>query len=578
MLELNLSLTTITILAWSKFILFTYCLIVFFLIWKKPNWSIFYWVTAIAIILFYVILAWPLQRMWWGTVGDELFTASFLAKVLLDNPFRDFFYGWLPPFYPPLYFWLTGLLARPLASNAIVAAKLGVSAVIFLWFFGPFIYKKLFQNITKQTSIADSNDFLRSKYFWGLIPLLYLALLDFDTIILKPYEALSALGCVLFSVLLMRSFYSRKLTYKHYLFFGISGGLLFLSFYFWWIIIVPALLFAIATNPEKKKNFLRLIYLGLIIFLVSTIYTLPLLWSYLKYGFENGQAVHFVPSDFFSFMPWKNFTIQGFLSLLGLAGLVLAAKKSYGKIALLIFIFCYVYQFINIAIFLGAGRPVQASKGFWFLGSATLALGLSYLTIYLYQRYFKHYGKNKQKYFITLAFFIILLRLPMVYFIDDPVVLGQIEKNLVAPTAIIELAENIKTNVFDYQNRIWLSSGSMELGAYLPLSYYIAPNVHFSHHASVYSRRFAVIKQMTEASSAKELMNIMDSQEQSINALLLYYNPTLDNSDYYSLYFWEDNFPNGGKDSQLYLPKKLITEEYWTKVYNKNNWEIYLKK
>jgi hypothetical protein len=46
----------------------------------------------------------------------------------------------------------------------------------------------------------------------------------------------------------------------------------------------------------------------------------------------------------------------------------------------------------------------------------------------------------------------------------------------------------------------------------------------------------------------------------------------------YTLYFWADRYPNGGQDLLITIPKKVITEQNWQKVYDKNNWLIFLKK
>src|SRR3989339_762040 len=125
-MDLVLSLTTLNILAWSKVVFFVYGALMLFFIFKIKKPLAYLILNTLAIFIFYIILFWPLKRMWSGNIGDELFIADFLGKVLLDNPWRDFYYGYLPNFYPPLYFWLTGLISRPFAHNTIVASKIGI--------------------------------------------------------------------------------------------------------------------------------------------------------------------------------------------------------------------------------------------------------------------------------------------------------------------------------------------------------------------------------------------------------------------------------------------------------------------
>jgi len=574
--SLDLSYTALNILALSKLILFFYGALMLFFVYKnkKPIWCLV--LTGASVILFYIILSWPLQRMWWGNVGDELFVAGFLGKVLFDGPAHDFYYGWLPNFYPPLYFWVTGLISRPFAHNAIVAAKIGIIGTLFLWFYGTYFWQKVFWDKIS-TSLSNKKNIVESNWFWFLYPLIYLAVLDFDSILLKPYEAIAALFGVLWMGIMARSFYEKKWTKYHFIFIGISGGILFLIYYFWWAIFIPTLLILVFLNKERLlPNLKRLIYSGLIILAISSIFLGPLFYSYVKYGVENGQAIHFIYSDFFSFIPWGELSIRSLIYIFGLLALIIFYKKSFIKASLIIVILSYLYQFVNIFIFLLGGQPVQASKHFYFLATAAMASGFSYLAIYVYQRYIKDLEIRYKRGIIFLALALLLTRLPFVNFIDDKVILHQIDKNLQKPQVTIQLAEDIKIQIPDYKNRIWLSSGSMELSIYLPLSYYIAHNIHFSHHASMYSQRTAEVEAMARASSPEEFMAIIGrGQPKPIDSLLIYDD---NQDDYYTLYFWHDNFPNGGKEAQIYLPKELIVDKYWDKIYNKNNWLIFLKK
>jgi hypothetical protein len=579
MAELNLSLTTLRVLAWSKVLLSIYGALIIFFIAKNKKPLIYVITTTLTLVVFYLVFSWPLQKMWWGSVGDELFVSGFLGKVLLGHPGQDFYYGWLPNFYPPLYFWVTGLLSRPLASNAIVAAKIGVTGVLGLWFLGSYGWQKLFWRHIQEDGLENRQSMAAAGWFWFLLPSLYFLMLDFDTIILKPYEALTALGCIILTGLLAKSFYHQKWSFKYYLFFGLSAGFLFLTYYFWWFILIPTLFILALLTKNKFLNIKRLIIFGLIILVVSSIFWLPLAWSYLKYGLENGQAIFFVPQDFFTFAPWRQISLQSLMYILGLSGLLIFYKKSFVRASLVTLLVCGLYQLLNIIYFLTGHRPMQASKAFWFLGTAAFAVGLTYLAIYIYQQYLSKWPNNYRRGLLVFVFILLLFRAPFVYFVDDPVVLAQIEKDLIKPQQTIQLAGDIKNIVPDYNRRTWLSSGSMELGAYLPLSYYIAPNIHFSHQASLYSQRLAEIKAMSRASSSAEFMGLLDKgYPDKIDSLLFYYNPKIDKEGYYALYFWQDNFPNGGKDLVLYLPQNLITEDSWQEVYHKNNWLIFLRK
>lgn len=573
---MELSYTTLNILALSKVILFFYGALMLLFVYKnkKPIWYLS--LTGLSITLFYIFLSWPLQRMWGGNIGDELFVSAFLAKVLFDGPRHDFYYGWLPNFYPPLYFWVTGLVARPLAHNAIVAAKIGVSGTLLLWFFGTYFWQKLFWRKISN-SLKNQNNIVESNWFWFLFPLVYFVALDFDSIIFKPYEAISALFGVLLIAMVSRAFYEKKWTKYHYLFIGLSGGLLFLVYYFWWVIFIPTLLALIFLNKSQRfLNIKRFIYSGLIILTISSIFIGPLVYSYIKYGIENAQAIHFVYGDFFSFMPWQEISIKSLIYIFGLLSLFIFIKKSFIKSSLLILVFAYIYQFVNILAFLFGAKPMQASKHFYFLATAAIALGFSYLAIYVYKKYIQNLKIEYRRGILFLLVLLLLTRLPFVNFIDNQDMLYQIEKNLHKPQSVVKLAENIKTEISDYKERLWLSTGSMDLPSYLPLSYYVANSIHFSHHASLYSKRMAEVEAMAEAKNPEEFLSIIDKgQPQPIDSLLI----GDDNQDgYYTFYFWNDNFPNGGKETQIHLPKNLIVDKYWDEVYNADNWLIFLRK
>lgn len=559
-----LSLTTITILAWAKIIGFAFVFLGLYFIWTKKSVNYWLYSAAVAIILFFLILAKPLQTMFWGNVGDELLILAYLSKTLLGNLGHDFYYDWLPQFYPPLYFWLTGIIAKPFAVNAVGAAKIGVLGTLFIWLLGVYYYQKFYWTrlAAKRAKIYQNKfefkQIIENHWFWFLWPVIYFLSLDFANIIFKPYEAISALFAVLLLVFFARAIWQKDWPQKYYLFFGISAGLVFLTFYFWFVILIPAILLLIFFTRDIKLNLKRLFKIFLVFLPLALVFVGPLLWSYMKYGVENGQATHFVVEDFFSFLPWQNFNLQSILFLLGLASLFVFYKKSAIKSMAWLVILSFAYQIFNLLLF-GLGlKPIQASKPFYFLATAAISFASCYLLVYFYQKY--QHLKYKQV-ILSIIFILLVGLLPHFSFIQKPEVLAQIEADLVKPK-IANLADDLKNIVPDYQSYTWLSSGSSELNAYLPLSYYLANSVHFSHHAALFSQRLDKLKN-GELSA-------------EINALLLYDDAV--NQDNYILNFWTDNYPNGGKDEQVYLPKSLISVDDWQEVYHKNNWLIFLRK
>src|SRR3989339_775293 len=91
--------------------------VLFFFKLKKP--VSFVLLIAVFLSLTYYFLIYNSELTWWGLQGDEIFVTAFMQKVASGQFFSDFFYKDLPPFYPPLYFWLIGGLGYLFNLNGI---------------------------------------------------------------------------------------------------------------------------------------------------------------------------------------------------------------------------------------------------------------------------------------------------------------------------------------------------------------------------------------------------------------------------------------------------------------------------
>ncbi len=577
-MEQIISLNTLSILALSKLLLAIFVGLFILGFWRIYRPIYFLSIFGGLIVLFYIVLAKDLQRMWWGTVGDELLVAGYLGHVMFGEASRDFYYGWLPNFYPPLYFWVTGFVAKFLVNSGIAAAKIGILGTFIIWFWGTYYWQKLFwAKIFK----GDKNNWslLSNNWFFALLPIFLFLISDFDALLLKPYEALAALLCIIWLIFWSVMSTEVKWTKLQYLFLGISSGLLFLLFYFWWFILL-ALIFVLALSARDKKNQLKRFFInGVLMALVSAIFWWPLLISFIRYGLENWQAKFFIFSDLFTFNPWSALSWRAILLLLGLVALVYFYKKNIAiKSVAGVLIFSYLYQLLSVLLFLIGYHPVQAYKPFMFLGGAALAVGLTIMSLHLFSVIKEKYQKQSN---IILLIFLVLIfsQVPLIRWLDDPVVIRQIENDLQVDNRSQKLVEVIKQYVPDYQSRIWLTSGTANLNPYLPLSYYIAFSPHFSHQAAQYSQRLSEIKAMSQAQSAVEFMNIVNQGKTPQIDTLLFYDDQIDNAEGdFTLFFWADRYPNGGQDLLIKIPKKLISEQNWEQVYSKDNWRIFIKK
>lgn len=577
-MEQIISLNTLNILALSKLLMAIFVGLFLLGFWRKYRPIYFLSIFGGLIILFYIVLAKDSQRMWWGTVGDELLVSGYLGHVMFGDAGKDFYYAWLPNFYPPLYFWVTGFVSKFLVHSGIAAAKVGIIGTFIIWFWGTYYWQKLFWS---KIFTGDKNNFplISHKWFFALLPIFLLLISDFDALLLKPYEALAALLSVIWLIFWSVLSLEAKWTKNQYVFLGISSGLLFLLFYFWWFILLP-LIFVLALKVlDKKTQLKRFVINSALMALVSAVFWLPLLISFIKYGIENWQAKFFVFPDLFTFSPWSAISWRAMLLLVGLVGLIYFYKKNIAiKSVAGVLVFSYLYQMVSVLLYLVGYHPVQAYKPFMFLGGAALAVGLTIMSMHFFSLVKEKY--QKQSSIIFLVFLVVIFsQVPLIRWLDDPVIIRQIENDLQADDRSQQLAADIRQYVPDYKSRTWLTSGTANLNAYLPLSYYIAFSPHFSHQAAQYSQRLAEVMAMSEAKSPVDFMNIINQgKEPQIDSLLFYDEQTSVVDGDFTLFFWADRYPNGGQDLLIKIPKENISKQDWKEVYIKNNWHIFLKK
>lgn len=568
---MELNFITLEILAFSKIIFFLFLLFIFWNLFQKNKPYIYLTIFAFSVLSFYFVLSFPLQKMFWGNSGDEVFIFSFLTSVIQRGFFIDFFYSYLPVFYPPLYFWVTGYLSSFFTNNGFVAAKIGVLGIIMLWFFGSYFWQKFYNQLINKN---QKSEIYNKDWFWLIYPIIFFLAIDFNQIFTKPYEAITALFMVIFTAYLAISFADKKWGIKHYLFFGISGAILFLTYYFWWFILIPSFFVLAIFSKDKFKNVIRICLMGVIIFVLSLPYILPLALSYIKYGLENWQATYFYFKAFFTFIPWSLFSWQGIIYLFGLIGLISFRHIKFVQANLVIFVFCYFYQFINVFNFLLGNKSVQADKSFLFLGGAVLSVGASYSLIYLYEKYISKKDIKIRRSAVIVIILMFSFQLPFVGFIDRDDILKQIDSDLEKPT-MEAVAGFIKREIPDYLDRTWLSSGATDINAYIPLSYYVAYNPHFSHQASNYSQKINNIEKMSRMKSPEDFCEITKGVYPQIDTLFLFYEKETHS---FPLFFWEDNYPGSGHEIRLDLDEELISDDCWEKAFDSGEWKIYLRK
>ncbi len=543
-------------------------LILFFKL-KKPILL----VTLIAAFLAttYLVLIYQAKVTWWGLQGDEIFVTAFLEKVAFGQPFSDFFYSGLPPFYPPLYFWLIGGLAFLFKLNGVGAAQLGVAIVLFVL---PFLVY-FWSSYTNKTLADQQNSDKGSSNKWKLVlaPAIVFIVADWTTVITKPYEFISAVLIVFWLAFLLCDLHFKLLNFKKILFYGVSGGLLFLTFYFWFFPLVLAItLFKLLTPTKIWYYYSRLFLVGALVILISLPYILPLLFSYWKFGLENWQPAFFTIQSLDLFLPFFQFSIFGLVSLVGLLSIIFYWSKPHFKALGVILVSLYLWQFISLITITFRQAPFLPDKPFVFFGGAVLAISAAYGLSEFLETKLKN--KSWQSAIFVLAWLILATQLLGGSFIDSPMVRNQlIIMKQPLREELVNLIEELK-NVPDLEKLTILSSGVPQLSAYLPFDYYVSYNIHFSHPAANFSQRYYFISELAASRSPEDFAkNLRNSPFEPIDALLLY-----KSNQSYPIFFWLDDYPLGGKEGTIEIPSSLISEQYYTKIFEDKNFVFYMVK
>lgn len=569
----ELSLTTVQIIAGAKLILAATALLFLALRLRSARpWAHAALFTA-SIAAFYVVLMAPLRTLIGGNLGDEQFITAFFARVLDGQYFSDFYYAGLPPFYPPLYFWIVGALSAPFADGGIGAAKIGAGLTFLAWFAAPYAFNRWMRSQGRRAGQTKEDAIAADPWFWVLLPLIFFLTVDFFALLLKPYEALSALVAVCWIGGLAQALTWPRWSARFTVAFGLIGGLLFLTYYFWWFVLIPAMLALVLLERPIGRGLRRCLAVGLVMAVVSAPYTVPYVASLLRHGSENWQAFFFVINDLFTYMPWAKFSAAGLLMLAGAVGLWRFRNARFPLAAGVTLLACYLYQLANAVVLLAGGKSAVAAKPFLFLGGAALSAGAAYAAVAAGAWIVGRYGTRARDAAVLALALLLAPLFPFGAFIEEPRIHGHIERALVERGEPY-LAQNIRAAVPEYRERVWLSSGTASLNAYLPLDYYVAQNPHFSHPASGYSARLATVRELAAAPDAEAFDRIIARTD--ISALLFF--KSTDAPDAYPLLFWQDRHPNGGSDVRIDLRRGLISEARWTKVKEDDEWVIYVAK
>lgn len=561
-----------------------FCLILFLLfgviaIFKKWKPIIFLCVTSILAAVAYAIFINDLGLMFWGLAGDEITIAAMYETFAHGSLFSDFAYAHLPPFYPPLFFWIFALIGKFMDWNGVQIAKFAsfISIALFpliiyyiqAWYWKPFGFTQ---------GQGDKRDIIASnKIMWMLAPLIVWVFVDPDAMILKPYEVITASLSILWIVFLLRDLKNKNYSWKRLLCYGITGGLLFMMYYLW--LVIGAIAIALSGLFVAKKDQLwfyeKLILTAILVLIVASPYLIPLILSYQKYGAENWQFIlMYAKSIAYHAQMFEYFSWRGILMLLGFVSLLFFWKKTFIRSLLFIFIASYVWQAMGFATIFFFETPIQESKGFYFINRTVLAFALSYGIVWIWNYLDrKNLQFNWRQSIAVIGLVFLSTQMIFGFFADDPVAQIRRVESRGPRKTIVELIGFLQKDEKQDKRILTLHAGISELHAFLPMNAFIYFNQHNSHPASNFSARKAYVDWLATASSPEEFYILAsDTWFGSIDRLVLFKKPE---SDFYPVYFHLDNFPNGAKDEQVHIKKNLIARPYFELVFENDEFVVW---
>lgn len=540
--------------------------------WRKlpRRWLTLAGLTVAALAVLQVVLLWRTPTPWNRFAGDELFTTAFYQRVISDGVGHDFTYRGLPPFYPPLWFYAVGAVSSWFGLTGVGAAKLaGLLATalvpVLAWWFW-------------RTVRRDSDAVAAGPIFPLLAAVLPFAAVDFPSVLTKPYEFLSAFAVLLWFTVVQRRLSVGVLRWREVLVFGVFPVALFATYYLWLAFVaIAALAFFPWRHPRATFRSLRgWVMLAAVTLAGSAWYWGPLAASYLRHGMENWQPAFFVASDF-KFFPPVEFTPRSLWLWVGLLALIIYRRRPLVRPALQLLAAGYLWQVASFVSTIFGDAPFEAARGFTFLGEVVLAHGAAYgLAVWISSGEpaagLAHVAAVLRERLVGAArlpsatrFFVAWLALgvslPFGLWLDQESTITRIVELRQGSAAVAAFTRYFQEH--PAESRLTTLSFLPALNASVALPQYVSHNQHYSHPAANFSQRLYYLEGLASARTPAEFARRFREENpfEPIQQLILY-----PNGDNYELYFWLDNYPNGGREHVVRWPKRLIAEPYFARV------------
>lgn len=517
--------------------------------------------TVAAIFVLQAMILWPAATLWNRLSGDDLYVASFYQRVISDGLGHDFTYPQLPPHYPPLYFDIVGTVAGWLGMTGAGAAKLGVAAATFL------VVPVVGYWWSRQRR-GEADATLGAPVFALLVTLLPFITVDAPSVLTKPYEFISAIVALLWFVAAHRSFTQPgKVVWWQTLLLGAVGVALLTTYYLWLALAAIAGLLASARMARKDavRYLARWMGVAAVAVLGAAWYWLPMLASYQRLGMENWLPAYFIPSDLDVFPPLQA-NPRSLLLWIGLVGIIVYRRRPAVRPAAYLLASAYLWQVISAVSLALAAAPFEPARGFTFLGEVILAYGAAYLLAEWLRREEGTLAQSQDSGVArramtrwALVWVGVAVCLPFGLWLDSSEVKQRINDLRVVDETVASFRSAFAAQP-EAAGRTTLSF-LPKLNAYVALPLYVHHNQHASHPAANFSRRLEYLRGLSSAQTPEIFARrfVDENPYEPIQQLILF----ADGEDYV-LFFWLDDYPNGGREEVIRWPRRLIAEPYFT--------------
>lgn len=253
-----------------------------------------------------------------------------------------------------------------------------------------------------------------------------------------------------------------------------------------------------------------------------------------------------------------------------------ARTNIYIRVLFACFLASYVWQIMGLATVLFFDAPIQESKGFYFFNRTILAFTLAYALEKGWYWMKEKYSARVPALPHTVAILgILFLGTNMIFgtFADDPV--AQAERKIARSLrhTIHELVDFLKQDSKQKNNIVTFHAGIGELAAYLPVNSFIYFNQHNSHPAAQFTARKTYVEYLSLAKNPQEFYDL--SKETWFGSIDRYIFFKHEGSPAYRVYFHLDAYPNGEQTGVIAIPKRLVVEPYFTKVYENDEFIVW---